>query len=42
MENLVQVDRQTPFLIPQDLRDWLPENHVVHFIKENLDRCTSP
>ena len=37
MENLVQVDRQTPFLMPQDLRDWLPENHIVHFIIEAVE-----
>ena len=37
MENLVQVDRQTPFLMPQDLRDWLPKNHIVHFIIEAVE-----
>ena len=37
MENLVQVDRQTPFLLPQDLRDWLPKNHIVHFIIEAVE-----
>lgn len=37
MENLVQVDRKTPFLMPQDLRDWLPENHIVHFIIEAVE-----
>ena len=37
MENLVQVDRQTPFLMPQDLKDWLPENHIVHFIIDAVE-----
>ena len=37
MENLVQVDRQTPFLMPQDLRDWLQKNHIVHFIIEAVE-----
>ena len=37
MENLVQVDRETPFLMPQDLKDWLPENHIVHFIIEAVE-----
>ena len=37
MENLVQVDRQTPFLMPQDLRDWLPKNHIVHFIIDAVE-----
>ena len=36
MENLVQVDRKTPFLMPQDLKDWLPENHIVHFITSEI------
>ena len=37
MENLVQVDRETPFLLPQDLRDWVPENHIAHFIIEAVE-----
>lgn len=41
MENLVQVDRQTPFLMPQDLRDWLPENHIVHFIIEAVEAVSA-
>lgn len=28
------VDRDTPMLLPPDLRDWLPEGHLVHFIVE--------
>ena len=41
MENLVQVDRQTPFLMPQDLKDWLPENHIVHFIIEAVEAVSA-
>ena len=41
MENLVQVDRQTPFLMPQDLRDWLPENHIVHFIIDAVEAVSA-
>jgi len=26
------IDRDTPMLLPADLRDWVPANHVVHFI----------
>ena len=37
MENLVQVDRQTPFLMPRDLKDWLPKNHIVHFIIDAVE-----
>ena len=28
----VNIDRDTPMLLPPDLRDWLPEDHMVHFI----------
>ena len=28
----VNIDRNTPMFLPPDLRDWLPENHIVHFI----------
>ena len=41
MENLVQVDRQTPFLMPQDLKDWLPENHIIHFIIDAVEAVSA-
>lgn len=28
----VNVDRDTALLLPPDLRDWVPANHLVHFI----------
>ncbi len=28
----VSIDRDTPMLLPPDLRDWVPEDHLVHFI----------
>ena len=31
-ENFVNIDRETPMLFPPDLRDWLPEDSMVHFI----------
>jgi transposase len=37
----VTIDRETPMLFPVDMRDWLPENHLVHFIieaAEQIDR----
>jgi len=39
-------DRQTPMFLPPDLRDWLPANHIVHFILEAVEEipesaCTS-
>jgi transposase len=26
------IDRDTPMLLPVDLREWVPANHIVHFI----------
>ncbi|MDR1175501.1 MAG: transposase, partial [Treponema sp.] len=34
----VNVDRDTPLLFPADLREWLPENHLVHFIIEAVEQ----
>ena len=28
-ERFVEVDRETPMLLPVDLRDWVPEDHLV-------------
>lgn len=33
----VAIDRTTPMLLPVDLREWLPENHLVHFILEAVE-----
>ena len=30
----VNIDHDTPLLLPPDLRDWVPEDHLVHFIME--------
>ena len=30
----VCVDHDTPLLMPPDLRDWVPEGHLVHFIRD--------
>ncbi len=29
---IVSVDRDTPMLLPPDLRDWVPEDDLVHFV----------
>jgi transposase len=34
----VSVDRKTPMLLPPDLRDWVPEDDLVHFVIEAVDR----
>lgn len=30
----VNVDHQTPMLLPPDLRDWVPAGHLVHFVMD--------
>ena len=31
---LVNIDRETPMLMPPDLRDWVGEGHPVQFVLE--------
>lgn len=33
----ISVDRSTRMLLPIDMRDWLPEDHLVHFIIETVE-----
>lgn len=30
----VNIDHDTPLLLPPDVRDWVPANHIVHMIME--------
>ena len=30
----VSIDHDPPLLLPPDLRDWVPEDHLVHFLME--------
>ena len=34
---MVNVDRQTPMLLPPDLRDWVPADDLVHFVIEAVE-----
>ena len=34
----VSVDRDTPILLPPDLRDWVPKDDLVHFVLEAVGR----
>ncbi len=34
----VNLDRDTPMLLPCDLRDWLPSDHIVRFILEAVEQ----
>ncbi len=31
------LDRDTPLLLPPNLRDWLPDNHLVHFVRDAVE-----
>jgi transposase len=33
----VSIDRDTPLLLPLNLRDWVPADHLVHFILDAVD-----
>jgi transposase len=33
-----RVDRGQPFLLPPDMREWLPEDHLVWFVLEVVDQ----
>ena len=30
----ITIDHDTPMLLPPDLRAWVPENHLVHFVMD--------
>jgi hypothetical protein len=32
----VNIDHDTPLPLPPDLRDWLSEDHMVHFIMDSV------
>jgi len=34
----VNLDRITPMFLPCDLRDWVPADHIVHFILEAVEQ----
>jgi hypothetical protein len=38
----VNIDRDTRMLFPEDMRDWLPEGHLVHFIVEVVESLDMP
>jgi transposase len=38
-ERLVNVDRQTPMLLPPDLREWVADNELAHLILEAVELC---
>ena len=34
---MVNIDRQTPMLLPPDLREWVPADDMVHFVIEAVE-----
>ncbi|MSU65395.1 MAG: IS5/IS1182 family transposase [Opitutus sp.] len=45
MTRYVNIDRDTPLLLPPDLRDWVPADHLVHFVldaMETIDTRSAP
>lgn len=34
----VEVDRETPYLLPPSLQDWLPEGHLARFVVEIVEQ----
>jgi transposase len=35
---LINLDRQTPMFLPCDLREWVPADHLVHFILDAVEQ----
>ena len=38
MRKFVQADRDQTFLLPTNLRGWLPEDDLAHFVLEAMQR----
>ena len=38
MSNFREVDRETGFLLPPSVNEWLPEQHLARFVVEVIDR----
>jgi hypothetical protein len=37
--NFLRGDRDQPFLLPPDLRDWLPDGHLAEPFQQQAPRC---
>ena len=40
MANFIPYDRSQAFLLPPDLRDWVPEDDLAHFVTEAVERVS--
>ncbi len=36
-QNFIECDREQSFLLPPDVREWLPEGHVAWFILDTVE-----
>jgi hypothetical protein len=36
-QNFLACDREQPFLLPPDVREWLPEDHLAWFVIDAVD-----
>jgi transposase len=41
-EGLVNVERETPMLLPPDLREWVPADDLVHFVISAVETMKLP
>ena len=40
-KRFVNIDRDTPMLLPPDLRDWVDKDDIVHFVLDVAHRVSS-
>ena len=38
----VNVDRRTPLLLSPDLREWVPSDHLAHFVVDLVEEVAPP
>ena len=38
---LINIDRQTPMFLPCDLREWVPSDHIVHFLLDAVEQIAT-
>lgn len=40
--NFVTIDRDTPYLLPPSVQDYVPEDHLARFVVEIVDQLNLP
>jgi hypothetical protein len=41
-QNFLACDREQPFLLPPDVREWLPEDHLAWFVIDAVGVMDTP